>query len=99
MTVAALALAAALMVAPWPPRRLGPGKPPRRTRRAVTIAGCAVAATMIVVLAPVAVSVAAAVVAATKPSSPLPKTAISSRRRTPARSHPTCSTTLTAAAS
>ncbi|KQY07471.1 hypothetical protein ASD37_15750 [Mycobacterium sp. Root135] len=64
MTVAALALAAALMVAPWPPRRLGSWHPPRRSRRALAIAGCVVAATTIVVLAPVAASVAAAVVTA-----------------------------------
>ena len=65
MTVAALALAAALMVGPWPPRRrLGPELPPRQTRRVLVIGACAVAATTIVVLAPIAASAAAAVVAA-----------------------------------
>jgi tight adherence protein B len=64
VTVAALALAAALMVAPWPPRRLGPWRQPRQARRAVAIGACAVAATTILVLAPVAASAAAAIVTA-----------------------------------
>jgi len=64
VTVAALALAAALMVGPWQPRRLGSWPPPRRTRRMGVLAGWVVAATTIVVLAPIAASVAAAVVAA-----------------------------------
>lgn len=63
MTVAALALAAALMVGSWHPPRLGP-HPPRRSRRAGAIAGCVVTATAIVVLAPVAASVSTAVAAA-----------------------------------
>lgn len=65
MTVAALALAVALVVAPGPPRRRVGPRPPKRTRRAAVVTGAALAVAAIAVLAPVTVTAAGVVIAGT----------------------------------
>ncbi|GAB7067908.1 hypothetical protein H7J06_07795 [Mycobacterium hodleri] len=65
MTVAALILAVALMIAPGQPRhRLGAARSPRRPRRSAVLVGCAVAVGTSAVLAPVTATAAAVVVLA-----------------------------------
>ncbi len=66
MTVAALALAIALIVAPGQPRhRFASHRSPRQARRATVLLGSIAGAVAIAVLAPVSATVAGAVVAAT----------------------------------
>jgi tight adherence protein B len=65
MTVAALALAMALLVIPGQPRRrFGSQRPPTRVRRAAVLAVAFVGVAAIAVLAPVTVAAAGAVIAA-----------------------------------
>jgi tight adherence protein B len=62
VTVAALILAVALMVAPGQPRRrLGPARSPQRSRRGAVLAGCLAAVATSAVLAPVTATAAAVV--------------------------------------
>jgi tight adherence protein B len=66
VTVAALALALALLVVPGRPgRRFGPSRSQARTGRSIVLVGSAAGAAAIAVVAPVTVTVAAAVIAAT----------------------------------
>ena len=65
MTVAALALAMALMVAPGRPRsRIGSQRSPTRVRRTAVLLGAVAAVAAVAVLAPIAATAASAVVAA-----------------------------------
>lgn len=66
MTVATLALAVALVVAPGPPRRwIGPRRPPKQARRGAVLAGATLAVAAIALLVPVTATAAGMVIAAT----------------------------------